>query len=341
MKRFLAILTLVSTLFVSCRREPIPNKNIVNVPVTSAHALYYGDFYDKGTDNYDLVLEGRGMSAMLELNAPVSANMTLASGRYVPVLNANDPWKFTFLTGCVHGGSYVFNGDNFQSYINDGIVTVSVRGMEYVISASVVSNDIEYVFNYSGTLTVEKGEIGGDGELVEVVNNNLTQGYMEYWGSAWDNQASGTTDWVIDLATKDYKAGDSKGLAVMLEIIASGTSKTAIPEGTYTVTSNNAASFKALDVIPGIEQDDSVFGTWYIDTDPRSENYGYAVYGATRGTVKVSRTGDEYKIDYDLYDDDYLGHFSGSYKGKLNFVDASSSAAPSKAHRGQVKSRRK
>lgn len=81
-----------------------------------------------------------------------------------------------------------------------------------------------------------------------------------------------------------------------------------------------AASLTPFTVVPGLAEDGSIYGTWYLATDTQGGDF-QPLCAAQKGTVSVKKTGDTYTIDFDITDDDFKISVKGSYTGKPYIYD--------------------
>lgn len=333
---------------------------------TGAGGYNLGDQWFTGSDNIilylttgsvtssGLSLEGEGTALWLDTNAPKTGNMAIPAGTYTALLEepgAGESQDFTFLPGVDMGawgvvGAFIYQrkagaSDAELIMVEDGTVLVTVSGSTYTVNATVVAGGKNYEFSYSGAITVTDGTGGGGGdddkyEIVEM--KNLAKGEMGFYGQAYGTgMGSNYNNWMIYLAdaTFDLDQFTGTGELLQLEINTAGSVTREITPGTYEVfTEFGPNSFSAFSAVPGFVQDGAPYGTWYIKDKT-------ALYGATSGTAKVSKSGSNYTIEFEFKDDEATKPtiFKGSYTGPLSFYDYTKSSASVK--KAPAKSARK
>ncbi len=171
----------------------------------------------------------------------------------------------------------------------------------------------------NGGNTGDGGQINRDN--YETVNSTMTQGQAGYYGMYYDEQPGNTSNWYLELADSNYDLenyeGDGENISI--EFFTSGTSKTSIPAGTYTIEAYNDDPCSAGSVLFGYIDEDETYGEYPAGTWLFQGNDGIA--GATAGSMTISVSGSRYTINYSFYDDDYQVAFCGSYTGNLSIYD--------------------
>ena len=297
----------------------------------------YGLSFFEGEVNEDYRLDSKGLELYFELLCPVKNTLGLQPGTYnarltYPATSSD----YTFTTGSVIGstvyGSYLEEvpsevSDPKYYMVSDGIVTVGKRGSTYVMEAKVTAGGIPMSFTYSGAVDfLDMSTQEGDIEADQDINfSAFTKGELDYYGPA-----DGVTVWGIYLADDDIdmETLGGNGNLLSLELCTTSTAKDGVPVGTYTVGST-PGDFVANALY---ESGDSYAGSMFCRDD-------LIQVGATSGSVRVSKEGDNYSIVVFLYDEEFNNKFNGTYNGPLTYVDYSSSpvSAPSPA---RVKARR-
>ncbi len=160
-------------------------------------------------------------------------------------------------------------------------------------------------------------------EYDEVILNTLTKGEMDFYGQVYGTElGSDYMNWTIYLSTDDFDFDlfDVSGPMMVFDLNTPASAGRELVAGTYTVMEYDNPRFDPYTLVYGYTDDEGyMMGTWYMD----DFSYPDICYGATAGTVTVTRDGDNYNIVFDLTDEDYGGHVTGSYSGPLGFYDAS------------------
>jgi len=188
---------------------------------------------------------------------------------------------------------------------------------------NVVKGKIQGVSTGKATITAKSGNLTADCE-VNVTNEIypvLKGGYLVYFGGKINPGISNLFEVAL--------AGPIDTMYIFINASSSATK--ALPIGEYKLMTslNSKADFVPLTIIPGIFENGLQYDSWYI---------GNLESPITNGSVKViNLTNSIYTIEIDLVDE-YGNMIYGSYVGKLNYYDEStSSAAPS--IKNQVKNR--
>ena len=346
MKRIASALAALPLLFLlSCSSKDKGNDAVVSYEEHVANAVaayYFGWSEELGCDVYglsffdgeindDYRLDSKGLELYFELLCPARNAIALQPGTYnarlkYPATNSG----FTFTTGSVVGstvqGSYVEEvpsevSDPVYYIVSDGSVTVGKRGGTYVLEARVTAGGIPFSFTYSGGVDlIDMSRTGDEVETGQDINfSAFTKGELDYYGPA-----DGITVWGIYLADDniDMATLGGEGNLLCLELCTTSTSTEDIPAGTYTV-GDTPGNFVANAIY---ENSDGYVGSMFC-------NGGLIQVGATSGSVKVSKEGDNYSIVVFLYDKEYDNKYNGTYNGPLEYVEYTSAptAQPSPA----------
>ncbi len=184
-----------------------------------------------------------------------------------------------------------------------------------------------------------QGDNGGDsGEInrdnYETYNTTFTQGQAGYYGLYYDEQPSNTTNWYLELADSNYDLEnyEGEGYNICIEFFTSGTSKSNIPAGTYTIEAYNEDPCSAGSVLIGYIAEDETYGEYPAGTWLFQGNDGIA--GATAGSMTISVSGSKYTINYTFYDDDYQAAFCGTFTGNLSIYDGTEGYSYAPATKG-------
>lgn len=335
----------------------------------NAGAYYKGDQYGTGSDNtflvlmtddvitYENTLSGAGKALWIDMNATKTGLKNIPDGTYTAMLEEpgdGESQDFTFLPGVDMGswgimGSFIYSlaeGAAAETaefiMVEDGTVTISVSGSVYTVIASVTAGGESYNFKYEGEIDDASDNVGPgggeEGEYDEIELTNLTQGEMDYWGQAYGPTGTDYANWTIYLAGADFdfNSFDGSGPLMQIEINTASSATTDITPGTYTVFEEIAnTSFVPFSSVPAFIQDNNPLGTWYIN------ELLEATYGATSGTVVISKTGSNYTIEFDFTDAEFMGKFKGTYTGPLSYYDGTASASSASAVVKKSKSSRK
>lgn len=323
------------------------------ITATGAGGYYFGDQYAIGSDNAWLILttgdvteadysfSGEGVAVLFDLNMPKTGSPVISEGEYAALLEEPEGSQdFTFLPGTDMGGygiigSFIYKSEDgaaAPSYlmIEDGNIEIAQSGSEYEITASVTAGGEQYAFRYTGAVTLKDpsdGGSGGEDEYEQIEMTGLTQGEADFYGQAYGDTGTDYNNWTVYLASDefDFQTFSGGGMMLQLEINTAGDATTEITPGIYTIFETiDPSSFVAFSAVPGFIQNQSAFGTWYIDDMS-------PIYGATSGTVEIGKSGDTYTLDFEFRDDEYKGIFRGSYSGKLSYYDGTAAYSPQPA----------
>ena len=170
-----------------------------------------------------------------------------------------------------------------------------------------------------------------DNSDYEIYNTTFTYGNAGYYGVYYDGQPDNTSNWYIALADDNYDIDnwEGDGYNIILEIFAQGTDSSSLPAGTYTIEAFEKNEYSAGSLLYGFiaeDEENGEFpaGTWLFKGDE-------GIAGATSGEVKISVSGGQYTITYNLYDNEYMVNFKGSYKGPLTIYDGTEEVSSTQA----------
>lgn len=149
--------------------------------------------------------------------------------------------------------------------------------------------------------------------VVDKIYPNLTTGELDYYGDYYKTGL--TNNYVL------YLTGPVDTLSI--EINTALTVKDSIPSGTYTIVTNlsttNFSQFVHNTLVPGFSRNGNDYGTWF---------YNNVVYLPVQtGNLTNSQKKGLYNITYNLVDS-FGNTLSGSYAGKLSYVNASGETYP-------------
>lgn len=342
-----------ATVLSSCskdNKDPYPNKGDNNGETESgitegftASVTYCGDWYETGFHDYVIVLQSGNVdddnmfvNGGIELSLDVltaqggatyfpSGTYTLlpedtkfnAAGIVPSIKETNEDGSFSY------GYTYLYTEKDANNYwldpLDDARLEVSSSGSEYTIKVDFTIGTENYTYKYKGNLafyTIEdNGGDDDDNDDTPIGDIEYIAGYVEAanFGDAFGN---GADDYLLYL-----DQGDETEYIQVEFTNPSGSDPAALPTGEWTIPSN------FFDV-EGIDTDillpyfyfegyeDYSYGTTYCYG-------GNLIYGATSGTLKITKSGDEYSIDlkfYDSYSDD--AEVTCKYTGAVN-VDIS------------------
>jgi hypothetical protein len=175
----------------------------------------------------------------------------------------------------------------------------------------------------SGTtvITVKAGEKTATCEVTvdDKIFPTLTHGQLWYWGDAYGTSgdtiaASSSNNFTLYLGSAGINLDDlsGNGEIVTIELNTPLTVKDSIPVGVYEMMSKlEQSQLIQYKIVPAFLQDGYQYGCWY---------YGKTINPVILGTVLVTRSGNIYKLVYELFDD-YGVKISGTYQGELTYMD--------------------
>ena len=329
------------------------------IVATTAGGYYCGDQYGTGYDN-DLLfllsgnvkegglsLAGKGTALWLDLNLPKTGATKLPASHYIPILSDDQEQSYTWLPGTEMGawgivGSFIYSyqeGDTEPQYImaEKGTVDVTVDGPEYTVDAVITAGGKEYKFRYTGSIVLKDVKDAGDPPVEEYteidLGKELTQAYLEFDGDVYKTGGV-SNNWLIYLADNQVDFASSPlagpGKIMMLELNTAPSAGKELSEGTYNVLNpteiTSSASLAPFTVVPGLVNDNAVYGTWYLATETKGGQF-QPLCGAQKGTVTVKKSGKTYTIDFDVTDDDYKISVKGSYTGVPLFYDGTATTS--------------
>lgn len=167
------------------------------------------------------------------------------------------------------------------------------------------------------------GEDSDDVEITETIETKTyTKGCMEFWGLSYEDQPATSVCWCITLGEKDFDLStwEGTGLSIVVELFTTDIQATSLPLGNYTVEAFNKELYSDYSVGTGFVQEDEesgesyCYGTWIFED-------GSGLYAAEDGSIKISKSGDNYTVTYDFTDLQLGAEFKGTYTGPLEFVD--------------------
>ena len=293
-----------------------------------AKALYNGEVYD-GSDDYTLYLyygeyldngdfKTAGTEMVFEILTKKTGEMVITPGKYT--CTGNDFTAGHFLEGLEEDGttfpSYLYRQyDNKGNYslelVTGGDLTISKSGSEYQVRASFTTPSGSFLSEYKGPITItdnRKEEVPKDIEM-----KDISKVVALDCGQVWDGiECTDYRDWILYFYDKD---AESTNEYTCVEFLTKENVKGSLPDMTLdkVVQVGNPSDFVPGVIIGGYTDDDSyAWGTWYCKG-------GTAHYMATKGTLGVKHSGDDYALSFDFADEEYNGTFKGSYTGPVEF----------------------
>ena len=307
--------------------------NPSNYNFTQASSANWGDYYDTETNSFDLYLfessftlnngklNGNGSYLYFDLSVPLTQD-GLIEGTYTAW---NEPGKVnTFYPGEQSESQFygtrmiTINGnDTTVTLINDGQFTITINGGNYKIEGDLTTeNNASVHFIYNGTLPVNDLRDPID------IKPTFTKGELIYLGDPYNVKVSHS--FIVYLATANVnfetlslKTGDE---ILTLQLNANLTAFDSIPSGSYSTTNKltEATDFAPFSLVFGFNNDKGQdLGCWY---------YGETINKLKTGKAVVSKTGNQYTINYSLYDR-FGSKVSGTFTGPLTYIDGTKPAA--------------
>lgn len=314
---------------------------------THGYAANWGDIYGANNNNFTLSLlesslslddegypVGDGYRLFLDFYLPLTQN-TLSAGTF----NASsEEENYTFYPGIFieddNGdpapvGTFMirYSNDNMDIVpIVDGTYEITKNGDNFVIEGEFTLENNEIVqISYEGIVN----ESDQREKRVEI-NPALTKGELIFYGDIYKSNKSNNFE--LYLGTENANFDELSGGDILkIEFNTPDSIQNYIPDGKYDM-------IPIVDTFEGIIQNlnpfSLVFGfTLSDDKYP----YGTWFFGETTkilnaGNMTVTKSGDNYSIQYELYD--RIGSkVWGSYNGPLNYIDGTqeiSANAPAK-----------
>ncbi len=320
--------------------------NQTSYSFNQAYTSNWGDYYETGNNSFDMYLlenslsvndsgtiKGNGTFLFLDFNVAITQN-TINEGNFIL---SNSGAVNTFFPGETKDSNgqlfdigtrlVTLNGTNvITSLIKEGRYSITSKGENFLIEGDLTTEDNEVVhFSYEGTVPVTDQR-----EYPVEISPAFTKGQLIYFGEAYKSAPS--HNFVAYLATEGVNFEDSvwNGEILMLELNTPLTVTDSIPNGTYNMITK-------LNVPADLAPTTLVFGY----TTEKGNNWGCWYYGETtkqliEGNIIVTKTGDQYNINYTLFD--RIGSkIYGTFTGPLKYIDGTL-PAPSPVSASRVKS---
>lgn len=356
------IAAVFATVLSSCskdNKDPYPNKGDkgeIESGITegfTASVTYCGDYYNTGFHDYVIVLQsGKVDNDNMFINGGIELSLDVltaqggatyfpngtytllpkdtkfnAAGIVPSIKETNEDGSFSY------GYTYLYTEKDANNYwlepLDDAKLKVSSSGSEYTIKVDFSIGTEKYSYEYKGNLAFytmgdDSGDDDGDnGDDTPVGDMEFVAGYVEAanFGDAFGN---GADDYLLYL-----DQGDETEYIQIEFTHPSGNDPATLPTGEWTIPSN----FFDVDEIA---YEDYSYGTTYCYG-------GYLVYGATSGTLKITKSGDEYSINlkfYDSYSDN--AEVTCKYTGAVNvdisnYDDGTATASKLSAKKANIK----
>ncbi|MEA4937034.1 MAG: hypothetical protein VB102_10385 [Paludibacter sp.] len=313
-----------------------------------AQASNWGNLYGSGNNNFTLSLlenslsldeegyvVGEGNRIFIDFYLPLTQN-TISSG----VINiSSGEENYTFYPGNIiedQGESFPigtllinYNSNNATiMLIKDGTFTITRNEDNFIIEGEFTLETNEIIqFRYEGKISVEDNR---------EFNPNLTKGMLKYFGDFYESKT--TNNFIIYMGSESVNFNDENwiGDILMIELNTPDSVHDYIPEGTYEMVpvvenyESLVQSLKPLSLVFGFTLDDINLGTWF---------YGKITKALSEGSMTVTKSGDIYTIQYELFDG-FGSKVWGTYNGPLTYIDAtqnSSNVGPSYVKRNKTK----
>jgi len=308
-------------------------------------ASNYGDYYDIGNNSFDMyllentlsvddsgMLVGTGTILYLDFIVPITQN-SMADGQFL-VSSTGDINTFFPGEAIEYDGETYLVGSRIETFtetdatiwlIKDGTYTVTSTGDTFLIEGDLITEDNEVIhFSYSGAINVTDKK-----EVPVEIYPNFTKGELVYFGDIYDSGTS--NNFVAYLASENVNFEDSvlNGDILVLEFNTPLTVTDTIPNGTYNMmTELTYEQLVPYSLVFGYTTESGYeWGTWYYSTETTKK--------LKTGSMTVTKTSDQYKIEYTLYDR-FGSKVSGEYNGPLTYFNAIQEA-PSNSFAAKVK----
>lgn len=185
--------------------------------------------------------------------------------------------------------------------IGDGTVNVALNGTQYTITAALTDAEGNSIRGtYTGEIEVENNSfystLEGD-KQADVAGMPCEISYFaDYYGVKGDN-------WSIFIGTEEDGTE-----AFQIELIAPMTGfDSGLPEGEYIVSDPESYPSSAGKIcVPGVYGGGYLYESWYMGD--YQDGYVFSMAPFATGKVTVARSGDQYTIGIDMYDDAQQPH---------------------------------
>lgn len=318
--------TVLAAVLSSCSKgnnDPYPNKGDngeTESGITegfSASVTYCGDWYDTGFHDYVIVLQsGKVDDENMFVNGGIELSLDVLTAQggatYFPngtytLLPKDTKFNAAGIVPSIEetdedgnisfGYTYVYTEKDANNYwldpLDDARLEVSSSGSEYTIKVDFTVGTEKYTYKYKGNLAFYTIEDNGDDDSGDIVlptgDIEFGAGYVEAYnyGDAFEN---GADDFMLYLDHGD----ETEYIQIEFTNPSSG-DRTTLPVGEWTIPSN---FFDVEEIATDILLPYFYFEGYEEYTQGTAYCYdNYLVYGATSGTLKVTKSGDEYNIE--------------------------------------------
>lgn len=336
------------------KQDPYPDKGDNNTEIETgitegfdAYVTYCGDRYETGFHDYVIVLQsGTVGDDNMFINGGIELSLDVLTAQggatYFPdgvytLLPKDTKFNAAGIVPSIEeidedgsisfGYTYLYMEKDANNYwldpLDDAKLEVTSSGSEYTIKVDFTVGDEKYTYKYKGNLEFfAMGDDSGDDDEGNDEGGDLPIGDLEFiagyveaanFGDAFGN---GADDYLLYL-----DQGDETEYIQVEFTNPAGSEPGVLPTGEWTIPSN------FFDVE---EIDTNILLPYFYFEGYEDEIYGTAycynsnlVYGATSGTLKITKSGDEYNINLKFYDSYYdNAEVTCSYTGQVN-VDTS------------------
>jgi hypothetical protein len=195
------------------------------------------------------------------------------------------------------------------------------------VAVATVKNGV-LVAKTTGTtiITVQAGEKTATCTVTvdDKILPTLTKGELWFWGDAYGTATdtvavTSANNFTIYLGSAGINMTDLSGIGevLVLELNSSISIKDSIQVGIYDMMPElSRVHLTEKTLVPAYyDSNNTQWGCWY---------YGSSINPIVMGNVVVSKTDNNYKLVYELFDD-YGVRIAGTYQGALSFVDGTQS----------------
>lgn len=291
----------------------------------SAYVTYCADWYETGFHDYVIVLQSGNVdddNMFINGGIELSLDVLTAQGgaTYFPdgvytLLPKDTKFNAAGIVPSIEeidedgsisfGYTYLYMEKDANNYwldpLDDAKLEVTSSGSEYTIKVDFTVGDEKYTYKYKGNLEFfamgdDSGDDDGDndegGDIVLPTGDiEFVAGYVEAYnfGNAFEN---GADDYLLYL-----DQGDETEYIQVEFTNPAGSEPGVLPTGEWTIPSNffDVEGIDTNILLPYYSDGKSDYGVLYCYA-------GYLVYGATSGTLKISKSGSEYDIELSFTD---------------------------------------
>ncbi len=309
-------------------------------------AVNYGDYYDIGTNNFEMLLyessmsfnsEGRltgdGNFLVIDFNIPVSQNSFMTGD-----FSASETGETnTFIPGLYDDES----GNYYFSIIANS--TNNIRSFKLVEGGSYKVTATTSGFKITGELVLEGGEViqfeyAGNVSVTDEIDNVelnpvLTHGLLHYYGDFYKTSKSNNFSLYLAEASLNFTDTATRGDLLAMEVNVPLTVTDSLPNGTYNMmTELKTENLLPQTIIPGFyDKEYNEYGSWFYGEDKTKK--------LKTGAMTILKTGAKsYQISYNFMDR-FGAVVSGTFNGDLEYTDKTKAASGVKMAKLPVKSK--